>query len=166
MSVNLPKNDVLNALETAFASVSSNKAKFWRELQQYKRVQPEFHVTLIHRASSTSHPDLWHRYSEMHTEAGSAENKLGDCKVLLERVVWDSRIMAIVARLVDEGWECVNKVSHITVGTRAPEVKPKESNDLLERWLEQGSGDHSDIGEIVIEGRQVVHGVVKGVLSR
>lgn len=74
--------------------------------------------------------------------------------------------MAIVARLVDSDWECVNKIAHITVGTRGPEVKPKESNDLLGRWIEQGSGDETGIGEIAIEGRQVVHGTVKGVLSR
>lgn len=166
MSVTLPKNDVLSALETAFASVSNNKAKFFRQLQQTRRVQPEFHVTLIHRASSASHPELWQRYSEIHAEAGSAENKLGDCKVLLERVVWNDRIMAIVARLVDEGWECANKVAHITVGTRGDEVKPKESNDLLGRWIEHGSGGETGIGEIAIEGRQVVHGTVKGVLSR
>ncbi|KAG0649962.1 tRNA ligase 1 [Hyphodiscus hymeniophilus] len=169
MSVTLPKNDVLNAMGIAFASVSSEKAKFWRELQQFNRVQPELHVTLIHRASSAAYPDLWRRYSEMHAEAGSAENKLGDCKVLLERIVWDGRIMAIVVRLVDGGaggWESVNKVSHITVGTRGPEVKPKESNDLLEKWLEGGGGDDSGIEEIAIEGRQIIQGTVKGVLSR
>ena len=74
--------------------------------------------------------------------------------------------MAIVARLVDEGWECTNKVAHVTVGTRGPEVKPKESNDLLGRWIERGSGDDTGIGEIAIEGRQVVQGTVKGILSR
>jgi tRNA ligase len=166
MSVDLPKNYITNALETAFASVSSNKGKFFRELQQFRRIQPEFHVTLIHRASSAAYPELWQRYSEMHAEAGSAENKLGECQVLLERIVWDGRIMAIVVRLVDEGWECVNKVSHITVGTRGPEVKPKESNDLLGTWIDHGSGDKTGIGEIAIEGRQIVHGTVKGVLSR
>jgi len=74
--------------------------------------------------------------------------------------------MAIVARLVDEEWDCTNEVAHVTVGTRGPEVKPKESNDLLKRWLTQGSGDESGIGEVVIDGRQVVNGTVKGVLSR
>lgn len=74
--------------------------------------------------------------------------------------------MSIVARVIDEGWECDNKVAHVTVGTRGPDVKPKESNDLLARWLEQGSGDESGIGEAVIEGRHVAEGVVKGVLSR
>lgn len=74
--------------------------------------------------------------------------------------------MAIVARLVDEGWECVNPVAHVTVGTRGDEVKPKESNDLLKRWLEDGSGDESGIGEVAIGGRVVVEGTVKGVLAR
>lgn len=74
--------------------------------------------------------------------------------------------MAIVARLVDEGWECVNPVAHITIGTRGSEVKPKESNDLLKRWLEVGSGDESGIGEIAIDGRLILEGNVKGVLSR
>lgn len=74
--------------------------------------------------------------------------------------------MAIVARIIDDGWECTNEVAHITVGTRGNDVKPKESNDLLKRWLAQGSGDGSGIGEIAIEGRKTVQGVVKGVLSR
>jgi tRNA ligase len=74
--------------------------------------------------------------------------------------------MAIVARLVDEGWECANEVAHITIGTRGDDVKPKESNDLLKRWLAEGSGDESKIGEIAIEGRKIVNGVVRGVLSR
>lgn len=74
--------------------------------------------------------------------------------------------MAIVARLVDAGWECVNPVAHVTVGTRGDDVKPKESNDLLKRWLEIGSGDESSIGEVAIDGRIVVDGTVRGVLGR
>jgi tRNA ligase len=74
--------------------------------------------------------------------------------------------MAIVARLVDEGWECVNQVAHVTVGMRGDEVKPKESNDLLKRWLELGSSNETGIGELAIEGRHIVEGTVKGNLSR
>ncbi|KAH7329985.1 RNA ligase-domain-containing protein [Rhexocercosporidium sp. MPI-PUGE-AT-0058] len=169
ISVNLPKSQILDVLETAFGSVSSNKARFFRQLQQNRRVQNEFHVTLIHRASSKAHPELWQKYSELHASGGDAWNpnpKMGDCKVLLEKIVWDNRIMAIVARLVDEGWECTNQVAHVTVGTRGEDVKPKESNDLLKRWIEVGSGDDSGIGEVVISGRHVVDGVVKSVLSR
>ncbi|KAL3420802.1 fungal tRNA ligase adenylyltransferase [Phlyctema vagabunda] len=166
VSVALPTSEILNVLEAAFSSVSSNKARFYQHLQDTRRVQDAFHVTLIHRATSKTHPELWQKYSELHAEAGSAENKLGDCKVVLERIVWDDRIMAIVARLADEEWECTNKIAHITIGTRDKEVKPKESNDLLQRWLIEGSGDASGIGEIAIGDRQTVSGTVKGVLSR
>ncbi|TAQ88518.1 hypothetical protein B7494_g3156 [Chlorociboria aeruginascens] len=166
VSVTLPKKEIIDILDTVFASIPSNKAKFFRELQLDGRIQPAFHVTLIHRASSKQHPELWQKYSEIHAAGGHAENKLGDCKVLLERIVWDDRIMAIVARLVDEGWECVNEVVHITVGTRGNDVKPKESNDLLKRWLQDGSGDATRINEVAIEGRHIIDGTVKGVLSR
>ncbi|PQE06400.1 hypothetical protein CJF32_00002443 [Rutstroemia sp. NJR-2017a WRK4] len=166
ISIALPKNDIKDTLDEAFASVSSNKARFYRALEETRRVQPEFHVTLIHRASSKQHPELWQKYSTMHEEADPWENKLGECQVMLERIVWDDRIMAIVARIVDDGWECVNEVAHITVGTRGDDVKPKESNDLLKRWLAEGSGDSTRIGEVAIEGRKIVSGVVKSVLAR
>ncbi|RDW66262.1 tRNA ligase [Coleophoma cylindrospora] len=166
MSVTLPTRDILEALEMAFGSISSNKARFFRHLQETRRIQVEFHVTLIHRASAKAHPELWEKYSAIHVAAGGAQNKLGDCPVVLERVVWDDRIMAIVARLTDENWECVNEIAHITVGTIGPDVKPKESNDLLKRWLAEGSGDNSGIGEVAFEGRQTIPGTVQGVLSR
>lgn len=87
---------------------------------------------------------------------------------MLERVVFDNRIMAIVVRLLDQEdkWTCVNKVAHITVGTRDDWVKPKESNDLLARWLDVGSGDNTGIGEQVFEGKPTLKGTVRGVLSR
>ncbi|TVY25783.1 tRNA ligase [Lachnellula hyalina] len=166
VSVALPKKDILDSLENAFASISTNKGKFFRQLQETRRVQPEFHVTLIHRASSKSHPDVWQKYSDMNTLLDGWDNKLGDCQIMLEKIVWDDRIMAIVARIVDPGWDCVNAVAHITVGTRGEDVKPKESNDLLARWLENGSGDSTGIGEVSIEDRPVVDGTVKAVMSR
>ncbi|PQE25804.1 fungal tRNA ligase adenylyltransferase protein [Rutstroemia sp. NJR-2017a BBW] len=166
ISIALPKNDIKDTLDEAFASVSSNKARFYRALEETRRVQQDFHVTLIHRASSKQHPEIWQKYSTMHEEADPWNNKIGECQVMLERIVWDDRIMAIVARIVDDGWECVNEVAHITVGTRGDDVKPKESNDLLKRWLAEGSGDSTRIGEVAIEGRKIVSGVVKSVLAR
>ena len=72
--------------------------------------------------------------------------------------------MAIVARLVDGDWECANNVAHITVGLNG--ALAKESNDLLGRWLIEGSGDASGIGEVAIDGRHIVNGIVKGILPR
>lgn len=75
--------------------------------------------------------------------------------------------MAIVVRLIDEEdkWVCVNPVAHITIGTRSDAVKPKESNDLLKKWLEVGAGaDH--IQELVFKDKPVLQGSVKPVQSK
>lgn len=77
--------------------------------------------------------------------------------------------MAIVVRIVDEEnkWECVNRIAHITVGGRDASVKPKESNDLLAKWLEVGAGSEgSAIQEVVFTDKPTIKGLVKGVLSR
>lgn len=86
ISVALPKQFTLDAVETAFASISSNKARFFKQLQDNRRVQADFHVTLIHRASSKSHPELWQRYCDMISSADPWDNKIGHCTVQLERV--------------------------------------------------------------------------------
>ncbi|KAI0396391.1 tRNA ligase [Xylariaceae sp. FL0594] len=168
MSISVPAKEVTVALESAFKGVAAENQRFYRQLQQTRRIQPLFHVTLMHRATAPQHPELWQRYVTLEAEAQSVDGKVGECDVLLERVVFDDRIMAIVVRLLDdEGkWTCVNKVAHITVGTRDNGVKPKESNDLLARWLEVGSGGETGIGERVFEGKPVLKGTVRGVLSR
>lgn len=165
MAVSLPVERINAILETVFSSIPE-KDFFFRSLHQNKRVQTEFHVTLMHRASAKVNQPLWDRYNILHSESlETNQEALGSCNVLLERVVWDDRIMAIVVRLMDENWECTNTVAHVTVGTRDPSVKPKESNDLLQRWLKVGS-EGTGIGEAAVEGRVVIEGVVKGVLSR
>ncbi|KAK4166782.1 putative tRNA ligase [Cladorrhinum sp. PSN259] len=185
MSVDVETKDVLNALEKTFANVSSEQSRFFKQLQGSRRIQPKFHVTLLHRAGAKEHPDLWQRYTFLHETEGAihADGKLGDMEVQLERVVYDERIMTIVVRLVlnpedaninlgnselpvKPKWECVNKVAHITVGTRLDSIKPKESNDLLERWLQEGSGGETKINDLLVEGKPLLKGVVRGVLSR
>lgn len=86
----------------------------------------------------------------------------------LHQVVYDERIMAIVVRLIDDAgrWECINRTAHITIGTRDDSVKPKESNDLLTRWLKEGCTADNRIQEVVFDSRPVLHGEVKPVLSR
>lgn len=76
--------------------------------------------------------------------------------------------MAIVVRISDkeDKWECANRVAHITVGTRDNSVKPKESNDLLGRWLEQGVAGEANIQEVVFSEKPTVTCEVRGVLSR
>lgn len=168
MSISVPAKEVNVALESVFRNVDPQVQRFYKQLQQTRRIQPLFHVTLMHRASAKQHPELWQRYTTLEAENQSADGKVGECEVMLERVVFDDRIMAIVVRLLDETgqWICVNKVAHITVGTRDYSVKPMESNDLLAKWLNVGSGGDTGIGERVFEGKPTLKGIVRGVLSR
>lgn len=180
MSVDLVAKDVNAALERTFsaAGLGPDVSRFFRQLQGSRRVQPKFHVTLMHRTGAKERPDLWDQYVRAQEALGSntADGKLGEMNVLLERVVFDDRIMAIVVRLeeveggkpegVVEKWECVNRVAHVTVGTRDDGVKPRESNDLLAKWLEEGATEENKIRELLVEGKPVLRGVVRGVLSR
>ncbi|KAI3331602.1 tRNA ligase [Xylariaceae sp. AK1471] len=168
MSISVPAKEVNVALEAAFKGLAPEIQRFYKQLQQTRRIQPLFHVTLMHKATAKQHPELWQRYTTLEAESRSVDNKVGECEVMLERVVFNDRIMAIVVRLLDQEdkWTCVNKVAHITVGTRDDGVKPKESNDLLAQWLEVGSGGDTSIGERVLEGKPTLKGTVRGVLSR
>lgn len=166
ISIKLGHSQVLEVLENAFSKKGASTTKFLHHLQQTGRVQNEFHVTLMHRATAKVKPELWAKYTAMHEEAGGAENKLGSCKVQLERIVFDDRVMSIVVRILDENWESANSIPHITIGTRGDDVKPKESNDLLQKWLSVGCGDVTRIGEVGIAGAVTIEGMVHGVLSR
>ncbi|KAL8937300.1 MAG: hypothetical protein Q9211_003757 [Gyalolechia sp. 1 TL-2023] len=167
--VSLPANDVRNTVDQLFAAQPEELSKFYRQLQGSRRLQPSFHVTLMHRASAKDDPDLWSYLSSLHASALSSEETsdiIGQCRVRLERVVWDGRVMCIVARLLDEGWKSANVVAHVTVGTASQDIKPRESNDLLERWLEEGSGGDTGIGELLLEGNVILQGTVKAVMQQ
>ncbi|RFU74320.1 trna ligase [Trichoderma arundinaceum] len=169
MSIDVSTDQIDKVLDKAFKGVGPETSRFFLQLKNTRRVQRRFHVTLMHKATMAQYPELWKRYTELHEAAGGGDGKLGECDLILERVVFDDRIMAIVVRIVDEEnkWECVNRVAHITVGTRDGSVKPKESNDLLAKWLEVGTGgEGSKIGEVVFEEKPTIKGLVKGVLSR
>ncbi|OPB40432.1 tRNA ligase TRL1 [Trichoderma guizhouense] len=167
MSVHVGRDQIDKVLDKAFKGVGPEISRFFWQLKNTRRVQRQFHVTLMHKATAAQYPELWKRYTELHDAAGGGDSILGECDVLLERVVFDDRIMAIVVRLFDaeNKWECVNKVAHITVGTRDPAVKPKESNDLLAKWLEVGAGNEG-IQEVVFADKPTLKGQVKGVTLR
>jgi tRNA ligase len=86
MSVVVPTMYILDILETAFDGQKRNKAIFFRQMQEARRIQQEFHVTLIHKAVCKQHPHLWDHYASLHQAAGAAGNRLGTCDVRLERV--------------------------------------------------------------------------------
>ena len=179
-AVKVPSTRVTSILDAVFRDVQPETARMYNILKAQRRVQNEFHVTLIHRAAAGEHPDIWKKLSDIQQKASRPtedrayplpEPKLGMAKVRLERIVWDDRIMAIVVRLAPfdagEQFASVNPTAHITVGTGSPAVKPKESNDLLAKWLQEGAGAaQNGINELAIKGSTELDGTVRGVLQR
>lgn len=165
IAIKVDSHVINSALEEVFSAMPKQQAAFYHQLKGNKRVQPKFHVTLMHRSAAKQQPEVWDKYKSLHANAGGEEQKLGKANLQLERVVWNDRIISIVVRILDEDWDCVNAVPHITVGTRTSDVKPKESNDLLAMWLQERSSAESGIGEASL-GNVVVEGTVQGVLMK
>ncbi|MCJ1321478.1 hypothetical protein MMC15_006823 [Xylographa vitiligo] len=165
----VPTTQVLSILESTFQPQAPTVSRFYRQLQQTRRIQPSFHITLIHRSSMSQHKELWQRLTSIHIDASASQGHvadpiLGKCRAQLERVVWDDRVMCIVARIVDQGWESVNTIPHVTIGTANTSIKPKESNDLLSRWLNREGCEDTGIHEVLLQGAADVYGEVKAVL--
>ncbi|KAF1840660.1 tRNA ligase [Cucurbitaria berberidis CBS 394.84] len=188
-SVRLDPSRISSVLETLFSDKDATTARFYNQLKQSRRVQNEFHVTLMHRASASQNPAYWEKLTKLHeasqktnANTGTWEPELGQCGVQIERLIWDDRIMCFVVRLngssrlqIDSEsgstteelvFESVNPVAHVTVGTASQQIKPMESNALLQRWLNEGSGGETGIGELSVKGNIVVDGSVRGVLGR
>ncbi|KAJ5799306.1 uncharacterized protein N7518_001374 [Penicillium psychrosexuale] len=185
-NISLPTTEITSILHSLFRPTTAPEtARLYNQLINSRRLQPTFHVTLIHRASKKDNPEIWDQLANCYIDTQTknpVQNPaqyppaLGSARVRIERLVWDNRIMAFVARILPaEGvetetgvaeWPCANSIPHITVGTVAPDVKPKESNDLLRRWVEVGSGGETGIFEAEVEGVKVVDGVVGLVMSR
>ncbi|KAL4813671.1 fungal tRNA ligase phosphodiesterase domain-containing protein [Aspergillus spinulosporus] len=186
--ISLPTSSVTDLLHSLFANpaITPEKARLYHQLVKSRRVQPAFHVTLIHKALKTAHPDVWedlvNRYVEQMKKNPPKDNTLtpplGSARIRLERLIWDDKIMTFVARIMpgepenngdnaepQPNWVCVNPLPHVTVGTVSPAVKPKESNDLLQRWLQEGS-QGTGIWEMEIPGVKVVNGTVNVTMSR
>ena len=176
-AVQLPVGQVNAVLEDTFNAAKHNVARMYSTLQERKRIQTEFHVTLIHRASSNEHPEEWQRLSDLHTKAMATQTerpaqnsgpRIGVSKVRLERIVWDGRVMAFVVRLGpaegSEQFTSISKTAHITVGTTSPAIKPVESNSMLAKWLQEGSGENG-IMEVAVNGNVELDGTVRAVLQ-
>jgi tRNA ligase len=178
--ITVPSTTITNTLHSLFASTTPETAKLYNHLVNSRRIQPSFHVTLIHRASQSSHKAIWDRYTTSYIDTLTSNPvadpianppSLGNARVRLERLVWDNRIMTFVVRILPAEGEtnelpCANAIAHITVGTASQDVKPKESNDLLQRWVESGSGGETGIFEAEVGGVKVVEGGVGVVMMR
>lgn len=184
-SVSVPTPEITSTLKSLFTNTSPETARLYNQLHNSRRIQPAFHVTLIHRAASKDRTEIWDHYVKQYVDVLTANPvndpiatppKLGRARVRLERLVWDNRIMAFVVRILpaegendgiaDSAFPCANAIPHITVGTASPDVKPKESNDLLQRWHQIGSGGETGIFEAEVPGVKVVEGMVGVVMMR
>ena len=180
----VPTERVKAILSAVFSSETAETQKMYKQLQGTNRLQPSFHVTLMHRANSSQDPAYWKELDQAWSDASQQRSQLldppaatggtdggvtlGTAKVLLENVVWDDRLMAIAVTLVStdaaKSYHTTNKHAHITVGTAADGIKPKESNDLLASWSTESKSD--SIRSVKIRGHVVLDGIVKGILSR
>lgn len=187
-SVTVSTTVINSTLSGLFSKAPADEAKIYNNLKQSRRLQAEFHLTLIHRATAAERPEIWETYTKSYLQAmdtaGTKENKqlnpsLGGARLRLERVVWDERVMAIVVRIMPQeqtltggggegdDWPCANSLPHITIGTVNPDVKPKESNDLLARWMDgNDEGRGPKIWEKEIPGVKVLEGTVRAVMQR
>ena len=177
--ITVSSTNITSTLSGLFANAPAEEASFYNTLKQSRRLQTEFHVTLVHRASATPKPDIWEKYTQSFVRAlqsGGGKNdkqlnpSLGPARLRLERVVWNERVMAIVVRILPQeqtgdSWPCANEVSHITIGTASQDIKPKESNNMLVRWLE-GNCEEPKIWEKDVPGMKVLEGTVKAVMQR
>ncbi|KIW67422.1 hypothetical protein PV04_06680 [Phialophora macrospora] len=177
-SISVPAPSINSILASMFDHAPAEEARMYRLLKQSRRIQSEFHVTLIHRASATQNRKLWETYTEEFQSAIIGKDlkdrsqlaaTLGQARVKLERVVWDDRVMAFVVRIYPAGngvsWMSANPITHITVGTAGADIKPVESNSLLARW-EAGETDARPIHDKEVPGGVVLDGIVKPEFQR
>lgn len=177
-SISIPTSNINSILASMFDQAPAEEARMYRMLKQSRRIQNEFHVTLIHRASASQNRSLWETYSGEYEKAIMGRDlkdreqlavTLGRARVKLERVVWDDRLMAFVVRIYpgDDGasWMSTNSIPHITVGTASSDIKPVESNHLLARW-EAGELHGSQIHEKEVPGGVILDGTVQPEFQR
>lgn len=179
-AVQVPASRVSATLHSMFAQSTAEVAHMYNTLGTQRRMQNEFHVTLIHRLNAAEHQETWARLSDLYKKESEPNAdrpfalpspKLGLCSVRLERLVWDHRVMAFLVRLgpaegSNEHFSSTNKLPHITVGTASSDIKPKESNDLLARWMQEGCTPQNGIHDMLVSGNVELEGVVKCILSR
>lgn len=73
--------------------------------------------------------------------------------------------MCVMVRLLDD-WQTANAHAHITIGTASKDIKPKESNDLLQRYLEKGATAETAIQEMEIAKGTRLEGSVRAVMQQ
>lgn len=70
--------------------------------------------------------------------------------------------MTILVRTLDIDYHSTNAMAHITVGTASPNIKPMESNALLDAWTKGRPG----VRDVLVKGQISLDGTVRAMLSR
>ncbi|GBC09290.1 hypothetical protein RclHR1_08740010 [Rhizophagus clarus] len=152
-----------NFLSDYFNEHPNEENETFKRLVQGGRIGSEHHVTLIHsKELKTDPPDykkkLWELYEKMCRDPPQV-------KVHINKIVFDSQIMAFVVNKIDPSDVCsTNKIIHVTIGTVDNSVKPFEANSICELALSnnsQGEENQSKICVINLENEKIVDGIVK-----
>jgi tRNA ligase len=159
-SISVPAAQINTIVENAFATQSDGDDWFYKSLCSKGRIQPAFHVTLAHRANFKTYPQVWEAY-EKRLAGCLGRGNMGVTKVMLEKIIWNGKLMAITVSIPDQSIVTSNLVNHITLGTSSSAVKPKESNDMLKAWK-----DGDQMHELALPDGTVVEGVIKAVEAR
>lgn len=173
--ITLSTTNINSVLSNLFSDTAAEESKFYKQLKGTNRIQKEFHVTLMHRANSTTNNHTWQTYTDLYKDVlerqGTADRtpSLGSARLRLERVIWDDRVMGIMVRILPSSsgtiWGSANEYPHITIGTAGDGIKPVETNALMKRWAESDGQDNSIMSK-EIPGMKEVEGAVKPVFQR
>lgn len=111
----------------------------WQKLKADDRVQKEFHVTLAHMTSSKAHSTEWGKLHEMLVQDKKANKPIQISPVTacitLNSIVISQKLICIEVTIESTSSDIpiVTQHPHITIGTVAPEIKPYESNSILQQ---------------------------------
>ncbi|KTW25784.1 hypothetical protein T552_03397 [Pneumocystis carinii B80] len=130
------KDDLALYIEQIMKDQKKEVSAFWEHLKSSKRVQSTFHVTLIHVSDKSEYPKIWQYYLSQMNSSGVV------CSAHVEftYLVWNSRIMALVAAILDienKKIQLATPIPHTTIGTENKTIHPKEANDMLALWNSQ-----------------------------
>jgi tRNA ligase len=153
----------------------SQLLQLWKTLTDDQRVTEHPHITLVHQASLKSGSEkgakrLW--------EACSESNRDVSVKFRLSHLIYNSRIMALVAEPASFSESSSPQFSeilkamdpstlerlHITVGTANSSVKPVEAGELVLKWRQQKLKPEEG-GAIPLSNNDLLSGNVEGLWS-
>ncbi|KAK9459644.1 RNA ligase-domain-containing protein [Lipomyces oligophaga] len=127
----IPDPELFKALVPKLLRKHGADCTFWNFLLENKRVQSEFHVTLMHVSESKIQEDIWEFYVKK-VEAGALAEYSFD--ITGKSIIWDSRVMLVEVHLTakDTGIPLSpTQKFHITIGTAETLIKPVEAGLLL-----------------------------------